>query len=375
MSTTDQLTGDLNTVKLWEYEAWEQLMMDTHLGHMFNRGIIYFPEEGLGKSKGDEITFSYVGKSNQVPRGEGQTMRGHEEAIDKASHKMLINISRLGYTSPNKDTIEQQRTHINFDAQTRRVAVERGKEVLTQSVFNQLAGFNPTTFTGLDGVVYSSTADKLQVQGHNTPVAPSTNRIIRPASAANDQSITSAETLKLIHIDYALEKNMRQNQRMSMLPGMTFDLFISPEQLTDLEHDTTGAIQWLNIEIARLTAGTGNAIDKPYKNNIICAGKYKNVWIYVNPYVSYGVDTSTSAVIINVRRAVLCGSDAVSFTSPFGGRPTDDSVPMKFFEELYDNKYFKSTEGRLLYGIKKMIPALKEDIGVTVISTYAAAHA
>ena len=105
-----------------------------------------------------------------------------------------------------------------------------------------------------------------------------------------------------------------------------------------------------------------------------CAGKYKNVYIYQAPRVAYGQNSSGSAVITTVRRAVLCGADAVSFASPFGGRPTDTNVPIKFFEELVDLGYYKSQEGRLLYGLKKMIPDNKEDIGVTVISTYAAAH-
>ena len=374
MSTTAMLTGDNNAVKLWEMEAWEQAMQQTVLGHAFNRGIVYFAKDLMGKdAKGDQLTFSYVGKLINNPIGEGGTARGNEEALDLTSHNMKMNVSRIPVASPAAQTIEQQRTHIDFNEQTRKAITKRAAELLDASLFMQLAGSAPTSVT-LNGTTYDTAAKKLHIQGHNTPVAPSTNRILRAAAAATDQALTSADKLTLPLIDYALELNARQNQPMASLPGDTFDLFISPEQMVDLQHDATSAIQWYNIELNRIAGGSSNAIDTPFKNGMTCAGKYKNVYIYQAPRVAYGQNSSGSAVITTVRRAVLCGADAVSFASPFGGRPTDTNVPIKFFEELVDLGYYKSQEGRLLYGLKKMIPDNKEDIGVTVISTYAAAH-
>lgn len=373
MATTQMLTGDNNTKKLWEMEAWEQAMRDSFFGHMMNRGSIYVPKELSDKNAGDQTTFPYVGKLNQVPKGEGGTLIGNTEALDLSSHSMKWNISRVGVSNPNKNTIEQQRTNIEFDEHTRKSIKNRAIELFDASLFNHLAGSNPTSFVA-DGVTYASTADKLHVQGHNTPVAPSANRILRAAAAATDQALTSSDKMTLTLIDYALELNARQTQPMQKLPGNTYDLYLSPEQIVDLQHDTTSAIQWYGIELARITGGTSNAIDSPYKNGMICAGKYKNVFIYEAPRVAYGQNSSTSAVITTVRRGVLVGSDAVSFASPFGGTPSDKNVPIKFFEELTDFGYIKSVEGRLLYGLKKMIPDNKEDLGVTVLSTYAAAH-
>lgn len=374
MSSTPMLTGDNNTVKLWEMEAWEQAMQQAVLGHAFNRGSVYYAKELVGReARGDQTTFSYVGKLTGIPIGEGGTAIGNEEALDLTSHSMKMNVTRLPVQNPAAQTIEQQRTHIEFEEQTRKAITKRAVELMDTSLFMQLAGSNPTSVT-LNGTTYANAADKMHIQGHNTPVAPSTNRIIRAAAAATDQALTSADKFTLPLIDYALELNARQDQPMAPLAGDTYDLYLSPEQLTDLQHDASSAIQWYNIELARITGGSSNAIDTPFKNGMVCAGKYKNVFIYMAPRVAYGQNSGTSAVITTVRRAVLVGADAVSFASPFGGRPTDKNVPIKFFDQLTDLGYYKSIEGRLLYGLKKMIPDNKEDIGVTVISTYAAAH-
>ncbi len=159
-----------------------------------------------------------------------------------------------------------------------------------------------------------------------------------------------------------------------MLDDQTYDLFISPEQYTDLKQDTTGKIQWFNMSLARATGGDTSQIDGGMYEGMPCLGQYGRVNIYEANRVAYGVNASTSAVITTVRRAVLIGKDALTFASPFGGRPTDKSVPLKYFSQLKDYEYFKGLEGRMIYGLKKTVASNSDDIGVFVISTYAAAH-
>jgi hypothetical protein len=374
MSSTTMTSANNLTVKLWEKKAWLQAMQRSAVGHMFNRGAVYFPEQLLGgKAKGDQVTFPYVGKLTGVPIGEGGTADGNEEALDLTSHSMAMNVSRIPVLNPNDDTIEQQRTNVQFEENTRKQLAMRCVELLDTSLFYQLAGAAPTSLT-INGTTYDTTAKKLHVQGHNTPVAPTTNRILRAGAVANDQSLTSSNTMTLDLIDYALELSERSDQPLEGLDGDTFDLFLSPEQLVDLQHDAAGKVQWYNIELAKIQGGSENTIENRFKNGMICAGKYRNVFIYSMPRVAYGVNASTSAVITTVRRAVLVGSNAVSFASPYGGRVTDKDVPMKLFVQLKDYDYYKGIEARLIYGLKKMSPTDKEDIGSMVISTYAAAH-
>jgi hypothetical protein len=110
------------------------------------------------------------------------------------------------------------------------------------------------------------------------------------------------------------------------------------------------------------------------RNGMRYIGTYANVNIYEAGRVAYGVRSDTSAVITSVRRAVLVGKNAVTFGSPFGGRLTDENVPLRMSDQLKDYGYYKGIEGRLIYGLKKTVPSNGSDVGVYVLSTYAASH-
>ena len=121
-------------------------------------------------------------------------------------------------------------------------------------------------------------------------------------------------------------------------------------------------------------ANKGNVFENRFVKKMVHLGRYSNVNIYMAPRVPYGINTSTSAIITTTRRALLLGKDALTYASPFGGRLTDTSVPLKFFTQLKDYDYYKGQEARLLYGVKKLSPTNKDDVGVMVLATYAASH-
>ncbi len=373
MSATTMTSANALTRKLWATEDWVNPGQQVVFGHMFSRGSVFYVEDFLGaKARGDQITYDYTNKLTGIPVGEGGTLDGNEEALDLGYFSMAMNVTRIGVLNPNDDTIEQQRTLVDFPQRTRKVIPQRHMELLDASCFNQLAGFNPTSYTQ-NGTTWAG-ANKLFVQGHNTPVAPSSDRIIRAGAAATDQALTSSNTMTLDLIDYALEKIALSDQPIKMLADNTYDLYCSPEQITDLKQDTTGKIQWFNIQLAKITGSKTNELEKNIYDEMVSIGTYSNVNIYQAPRVSYGQRSDTSAVITTVRRAVLVGMDALSFASPFGGRPSDSDVPLKYFSQLKDYDYFKGLEGRMIYGLKKTVASNSSDIGVFVISTYAAAH-
>lgn len=373
MATTSMTSTNSLTLKLWATEDWVNMGQRVAFGHLFSRGSVFYAEEFLGqKARGDQITYDYTNKLTGIPVGEGGTLDGNEEALNLGCFSMAINVTRIGVLNPNDDTIEQQRTLVDFPERTRQVIPNRHKELLDTAVFYQLAGAAPTSFT-LNGTTWSGN-NRLFVWGHNTPVAPSSDRIIRAGGAANDQSLTSSNLFTMDLIDAALETIDLSNQPIEMLADQTFDLFISPEQYTDLKRDTSGSIQWFNMALARTTGGDPSQIDGDIYETMPCLGQYGRVNIYSAPRVAYGVNGSTSAVITTVRRAVLVGKDALTFASPFGGRPTDKDVPLKYFSQLKDYEYYKGLEGRMIYGLKKTVASNSSDIGVFVISTYAAAH-
>jgi len=373
MSATTMTSANALTRKLWATEDWVNPGQQVVFGHMFSRGSVFYVEDFLGtKARGDQITYDYTNKLTGIPVGEGGTLDGNEEALDLGYFAMAMNVTRIGVLNPNDDTIEQQRTLVDFPQRTRKVIPQRHMELLDASCFNQLAGFNPTSYTQ-NGTTWSG-SNKLFVQGHNTPVAPSSDRIIRAGAAATDQALTSSNTMTLDLVDYALEKIALSDQPIKMLADGTYDLYCSPEQITDLKQDTTGKIQWFNIQLAKITGGKTNQLEKNLFDEMVAIGTYSNVNIYQAPRVAYGQRSDTSAVITTVRRAVLVGQDALSFASPFGGRPSDTDVPLKYFSQLKDYEYFKGLEGRMIYGVKKTVASNSQDIGVMVIATYAAPH-
>lgn len=376
MSATQMTTSNALAVKLWEKKTWLQAMQRSSLGHLFNRGSVYFPEELLGgKAKGDQVTFAYAGKLVNIPIGEGGTLDGNEEQLDLTSHSMAMNVSRIGVLNPNDDTIEAQRTKVDFKSTADSQLRKRSIELMDTGVWMHLAGVNFSGAITINGTTYTTAAQKLHIQGHNTPVAATANRIIRAGQVANDQSLGSTNIMSLDIIDFALEKNSQSDQPIDRLDGETFDLYTSPEQMVDLQQNSAAKIKWYDMQFHKLAGDQSDAtIEDSFKNGMICAGRYRNVFIYEVPRIPNGINSSTSVAVANTKRAVLVGADAISFASPYGGRVSDTDVPFKMFGQLKDYDYFKGQELRMIYGLKKMTPAGKEDIGVMVISTYAASH-
>lgn len=376
MANTTMASANALTRKLWATEDWVNMGQRKAFGHLMERGAIFVVEDFKGqKAKGDNITYDFTNKLTGIPIGEGGTLDGNEEALDLGSFSMAMNVTRIGVLNPNDDTIEQQRTLVSFPDRTRKLIPSRHSELLDASVFYHLAGSNPTSYT-LNGTTWAG-ANKLFVQGHNAPTAPTASRIVRAGNAATDQALTTANTMTLDLVDYALEKNDNSDQPIERFDDGTFDLFVSPEQLVDLKQDTSGKIQWFAIELSKLAGGKESLIngnDRMY-DGLPALGTYAGVNIYSAPRVAYGLNSGTSAVITTVRRAVLVGKNALAFASPFGSQLNDSDTPLKYFSQLKDYDYFKGLEGRLIYGLKKVTPSNGEDIGCMVISTYAAAHA
>lgn len=369
MATTTMTSANALTVQLWASADWATFGQHTAFGHLFERGAVHYCKEFEGqRARGDTITYDFANKLTGIPTD--GTLTGNEEALDLGSFSMSMGTTRIGVKNPNSDTIEQQRTLVDFPVLTRKLLPKRHMELLDTAVFYQLAGADPTSFT-LNGTTWSGT-DKKFVQGHNTPVAPSASRIVRPGVATTDEGLTSADKMTLQLIDYALEANATSDQPLEPFSDQTFDLFLSPEQVVDLKHDTTGAIQWFNIQLAKITGGMKNELEETVFKGMAALGQYAGVNIYQAPRVAYGVNSSTSAVITTVRRAVLVGQNALSYASPFG-RPTEKSA-MRYFDELGDYTYFKGMEARMIYGLKKTVASNSDDIGVIVMPTYAAAH-
>lgn len=379
MAVTSMLTTNALTVKLWSMEGFVDMYKNTAFGNMARRGTLMRAEELDNAKAGDEVTFNFTGILTGTGVQEGGTLTGNEEALDLQAFTMRYNVIRHAVLSPNDDTIEQVRTYVPFENRARRQLPAWHASRVDASVFNQLAGVNSTTIT-VDTTVYSGTQRPI-VQGLNDINAPTANRIIRAAGAANDESLTASDTFTLDLIDAAVEQLSRTYPHVEALDNEEFDLYISPEQMTDLKRDTSGKIQWYINYTSQMQGGvTGddNPIFSASQYTIMPVGKYANVNIYSRERVAFGQNSATDAAIPNVRRAVLCGRDAIAFASSFSGAledmgETDGNVPLKMFTQLKDYDYQKGIEARMIYGVKKL-QFDGEDYGSTVISTYAGPH-
>lgn len=363
---------------LWAKKGWRQALYQGVAGHFLNSGIVFRPSEFEGNKQGAQaIVYNYTRQLTSPGVGRGGTMDGNEEALNIGDMTMRYGIVRKAVLNPNEDTLERAETDYDFENMATEAITDFLSAQLDFSIFNQLAGNNATSMT-LAGVTYANATDLLQVQGNNAIIAPTTDRIIRAGNVANDQSLTASNRMTLQLVDYAIELMQNSNQQIGRLPsGFLGELWISQEQFTDLKLDTTSPVQWY-INAQAMAAGgddsqlTGRDL---YRSGVRPVGAYGGVEIYVNPRVSYGVNSSNNAVIPTVRRAVLVGKNALSFASYFGrGRATDNAVPMVFKQQLKDYEYYKGIEGRMIYGVKKNTPTGSSDIGVVVISTYAASH-
>lgn len=383
MATTQMLTGDSNTVKLYEMDTWVQSMQNSYLGDLMDNGAIHYVDKFLGRkdSKGDVVNFDYVARMTGKPVGEGQTLAGNEKAQDIGTYSMTINESRDAIRYANTG-IEPQRTNINFSAVTRKLIAQRAAELMTQSFFNQVCGMSATSWTSpTDGETYATAAEKLHVTGHNTASAPSANRIIRAGAAATDQALGSTNTFSYSLIDYILEENAASLQPIQPLDDGFFRLYLDPYSFTNLKQDVTSPIQWGNIALSQIQAGKKSLLEDRFmdgSNLRPFVGIYQNVKIFECRDVPYGQRSDTSAVITTVRRCPLIGKGAVSFASPYGGRPTDNDVPIKFIEQLDDYGKYKGEGFEMLYGMKRMTPTgvaqTVDDNGSFVVSVYSAAH-
>lgn len=378
MSQTSMLTGNALTVKLWAKLGFVDMMKNTCFGRMVRRGTIMRAEELDRAVAGDEVTFNFAGILTGIGTGEGGTLTGNEEALDLQSYSMKYNVFRHAVASPNENTIEQARTMVNFENRARRALPQFHASRLDASCFNQLAGVNADTIE-VDGTIYSG-SNRTFVQGLNSIAAPTSNRIIRAGGAANDQSLTAANTCNLDLVDAAIEQLLRTYPYSGTLDNDEFDWYISYEQMTDLKRDTSGKIQWYQNYLSQMEGGVTD------KNLIFNAsaygsqpiGKYANVNIIATSRIARGVNSSTNASIPSVRRSVLCGRNALAFASKFSGaledmKQTEGNVPFKYSIQLKDYDYIKGIEARMIYGVKKL-QFDGQDYGSTVISTYAAAH-
>lgn len=354
MATTSYAINDDMAVKVWSKRvAWEALK-STAIQPLIGRdenSIINLKDE-LQKGPGDRVRMTLF----MTPEGDGFTenelVEGNAEALTNYSDDLFIN--ELGHAVGVKsaNTIDQQRVPFNLRDQAFRGLRDWWANRISVSFFNQVCGYTAET--------------RSKYTGLQLPSAPSTNRIIRAGGAATDQALTSADTFTLDLIDKARERAETGDPPVNpvMMNGeKMYVIYLHDYQVTSLRTNTSTG-QWQDIQKAAMQGGmvSNNPI---FKNAL---GQYNNVILRKANDVTQGVNSSTSAAITTVRRAVMLGAQAAYIS--FGQRHQPGRF--RWNEELLDHKRKLEVSAFSIWGLKKCVYN-SEDYGVVVVPTYAAA--
>lgn len=364
MATTSYGVNDALAVKLWSKKLAVEVSKATPIAPLIGssaNSIIQLKDE-TQKSKGDKVTFGLRRQLTGDGVSESQVLEGNEEALTTYSDSILINEVAHAVRVKNSQTIDAQRVPFSLRQEANDGLVDWYADRLSMTFFIQSCGYTGTTID-FEGTTY--TLNNGVLYGHNSPTAPSTNRILRAGSQATDQALTSSDIFTLDLVDKAVEKAKVANPKIRpvRIDGENhYVMYIHPYQVTDLRTNTSTG-QWMDIQKAAEKRGRDNPIFTG------ALGVYNNVILRESEHVTPGVNSSTSAQITTVRRAVLLG--AQSCVAAFGM----DSGPTKYktVEELFDYKRELGVSVQTIFGMKKTV-FNSEDFGTIVVSTYAAAH-
>lgn len=353
-------------VKIWSKQLAAEAFRQTFIGKFIGEGEDSLIQEkvDLKKSAGDRITMGLnvqlVGRGVQ---GDG-TLEGNEEALQFYDDNLVVD--QMRHATRSKGRMSEQR--VPYDL--RRVSRDRLADWMARRMdtafFNQIAGN-----TAVSDTIYT---------GNNATVAPSTNRIIRQGGAANDESLTSADTFTLELVDIARQKAETASIEAGTGPLVRpiriegndyYVMFLHDYQVHSLRTNTSTG-QWLDIQKSAMQGG--DVKDNPIFSGAL--GVYNGVVLHKSARVPNGVNSSTGAADTDVRRAVLCGAQAavIAFGSENG------ATRYSWHEEMFDYGNQLGVKAGTIFGLKKskFTPAddsstNAEDLGTVVVSTYAAA--
>jgi len=360
MAITRFGVNDALAVKLWSRVLAVEALKATEIAPLIGEdseeetdSIIIFKRE-TKKAAGDKITYAL----NTLLSGDGvtenETQEGNEESLTTYDDSIFINELMHAVRVKNKTAIDNQRILYNVRTVGKNRLRDWWAKRMSVTFFNHVCGNTAET--------------RLKYAGLNAITAASTNRIFRPNSVANDQSLAAADKFNLNLVDYAVEKARLASPMIRPIKVNGSDkyvMYLHEIQVTDLRTNTSTG-QWLDITKAAMQGGkiSGN----PIYNGAL--GEYNNVVLRRSFDVTLGVNSSTGAAVSNTRRALLLGAQAAVIAFGRDSGPTD----YEWVEETFDYKRELGISAQAIFGLKKC-RFNSEDFGVIVIPTYAAAHA
>lgn len=361
MAVTSYGVNDALAMKAWSRKLSVEVSKATPIAPLIGtstNSIIQMKDE-LNKDKGDRVTFGL--RTQLLGKGvtEGAALEGNEEALSTFSDSLLINELAHAVRVKNDGTIDVQRVPFNLRTEAKDGLRDWYADRISLMFFTHVGGFTGLTMD-FEGQTLTMSPE---YYGFNAPIAPSSARIIRAASAASDQALTSADIFTLDLIDKAVERAKLSNPKIRpvRIDGEShYVMYLHPTQVTSMRTNTSDG-QWLDIQKAAASRGKDNAI---FDGSL---GVYNNVILRESEHVVPGVNSSTSAQITTVRRAVLLGAQSAVFAN--GMKFSPEKYDMR--EETFDYQRELGVSVHTVWGMKKTV-FNSVDFGTVVVSTYAA---
>lgn len=370
-------SGSLNAVVNYAEKYWFTGFQKSVTGVLMNTGCITAPDDFVRAEAGDLLsihTFSNIGGGFV---GESQTLEGNENLQTTGNFRCQYNETWDAVRIPSKRNVAQMRDRIDFSKPTLHGLFSKHTAATAVSVLQQAAGAYPTSIV-FNGINFTGDNRKF-VTGHNTVTAPTANRIFRPNGLTTDEAVSSAGASAAMTtevIDEVLTRISASGGRDASSSFNTADGYIigvlSNRQMLDLLNDAGSAMQLYQNQ---LSLAAGGDSDDLLKGTMF--GKrayvYKSAILFEDPFVAAGVNSTTSAEIADVRRAVFFGANAMCYASPYGVTldSDDENVPLVPVVENFDYKRFTGHAVGNFYGVRTFVDANNTPANVYVLSTYA----
>jgi N4-gp56 family major capsid protein len=372
MAVTTYGVGDALSAKRFAKILAAEALIATEIAPLIGESaesIIHLKTEPK-KEKGDQVTFGLRMQLTGDGVTENQTLEGNEESLTTYSDALVLTELAHAVRVKGENTIDNQR--ILFD--TRKEAKAGLKDWyakrLSISFFLHVCGYTGASYTHR-GMTIDRTLPQYNLG--NTVTAHTTNRRLWAAAGSGetntaDEGLESDDIFDLRLIDYA--KELARTAAMPIRPVSidgeeVFVAYLHPYQVTDLRTNTdTG--QWMDFS---KNFYNGRGKDNPIYSGAI--GKYNGVILRESEDVTPGVNSSTSATISTVRRAVLLGAQAAAVG--YGTNFSDGANSYKWVEKTFDYDRELGVSVQCLMGLTKTT-FNSVDFAAITMSSYAAAH-
>jgi|26BtaG_2_1085354.scaffolds.fasta_scaffold01347_2 N4-gp56 family major capsid protein len=282
--------------------------------------------------KGSKVTIPLIIKLSGEGRDGDDEQEGNEEEATTYSQDIEINQKRNAVRLQGE--MDEQKNEINMRPEARRLLGEWQSEIMTKEFFRKGGGIVAYTFS-------------------NTPVAPSSTRVIYGGNATEDADIDSADkmTLSLLFKISNTIMTLTPKIRPIKYKGKSYYLMlIHPNQRYDLMQDDS----YLTLQKDAGLRGLGNPLfsgaDAIVDNLII------HTHNYVPTFSTWGSTSDQPGA-----RALVMGAQALVLALGKEGKWVEKSFD-------YDNKWAICTGA--IWGVQKTI-FNSVDHAIVAIDTYA----